>query len=201
MFGVLLLVACEKIINTAISTDSVTQNGLKPLSGRTLRVVLREPAVQIDVLFNDTHIRFEPVTQSIFEPKGGMTVAEPNCTLTVANISELCTIMATPNMDLPINGDKDVAYQTQQLIAGFDPDVIGKLQPIIGLPLASQLANIIGGIRQNFAKPSQNSFYQDQQTYEQLKQQLHNLQLEIAQQQEKLDKIKSEQQQLRESGT
>lgn len=201
MLSVLLLVACEKIINTAISTDSVTQNGLKRLSGKTLRMVLREPAIQIDVLFNDTHIRFEPVTQSIFEPKGGMTVAEPNCTLTVANISELFAVMATPNIDLPIDGDKDVVYQTQQLIAGFNPDVIGKLQPIIGLPLASQLANIMGGMRQNFIKTGQNGVYQDQHTHEQLKQQLHNLQLEIAQQQAKLDKIKAEQQQWRESGT
>ena len=58
MFTVLLLAGIEKVVNLAIATDSITQAGLQPLSGKVLRLVMAEPAIEFDTIFNDDHIRF-----------------------------------------------------------------------------------------------------------------------------------------------
>lgn len=72
MFVVLGLVALEKVINTAIKSDPITKMGLSELSGETLQIALKQPNLSFNVLFNEQHIRFEPVfTETIFEAKFG----------------------------------------------------------------------------------------------------------------------------------
>jgi ubiquinone biosynthesis protein UbiJ len=51
MFIVLLLAGIEKVVNLAIATDSITQAGLQPLSGKVLRLVMAEPAIEFDTIF------------------------------------------------------------------------------------------------------------------------------------------------------
>ena len=47
MFTVLLLAGIEKVVNLAIATDPITQAGLQPLSGKVLRLVMAEPAIEL----------------------------------------------------------------------------------------------------------------------------------------------------------
>lgn len=62
MLTVLLLAAAEKLINIAIGSDEITQAGLLPLAGKVLRLNIATPKIQVDILFNHEHLRFEPVT-------------------------------------------------------------------------------------------------------------------------------------------
>lgn len=207
MFTVLLLAGIEKVVNLAIVTDPITQAGLQPLSGKVLRLVMAEPAIEFDTIFNDDHIRFEPVTVDVFEPKGSAVVSKPDCIVKVDNPVHLLNLMGDPQGNLPIEGDYKVLMQVKQLIAGFDPDIIGKLQPIIGVPLASQLHQWLDGVKQVVATPAKQVFADiveiadwqvkpNGQGYDErddLKQQLLKLRADIEREQARLDAIKAEQ--------
>ncbi|VXB09746.1 conserved hypothetical protein [Enhydrobacter sp. AX1] len=207
MFTVLLLAGIEKVVNLAIATDPITQAGLQPLSGKVLRLVMAEPAIEFDTIFNDDHIRFEPVTVDVFEPKGSAVVSKPDCIVTVDNPAHLLHMMGEPEGNLPIKGDYKVLMQVKQLMAGFDADIIGKLQPIIGVPLASQLHQWLDGIKQVVATPAKQVFADiveiadwqvkpNGQGYDErddLKQQLLKLRADIEREQARLDAIKAEQ--------
>ena len=207
MFTVLLLAGIEKVVNLAIATDPITQAGLQPLSGQVLRLVMAEPAIEFDTIFNDDHIRFEPVTVDVFEPKGSAVISEPDCVVKVDNPVHLLNLMGDPQGNLPIEGDYKVLMQVKQLMAGFDADIIGKLQPIIGVPLASQLHQWLDGIKQVVATPAKQVFADiveiadwqvkpNGQGYDErddLKQQLLKLRADIEREQARLDAIKAEQ--------
>lgn len=207
MFTVLLLAGIEKVVNLAIATDPITQAGLQPLSGKVLRLVMAEPAIEFDTIFNDDHIRFEPVTVDVFEPKGSAVVSKPDCIVKVDNPVHLLNLMGDPQGNLPIEGDYKVLMQVKQLVAGFDPDIIGKLQPLIGLPMASQLHQWLDGIKQVVATPAKQVFADiveiadwqvkpNGQGYDErddLKQQLLKLRADIEREQARLDAIKAEQ--------
>lgn len=207
MFTVLLLAGIEKVVNLAIATDPITQAGLQPLSGKVLRLMMTEPAIEFDTIFNDDHIRFEPVTVDVFEPKGSAVVSKPDCVVKVDNPVHLLNLMGDPQGNLPIEGDYKVLMQVKQLVAGFDPDIIGKLQPIIGVPLASQLHQWLDGIKQVVATPAKQVFADiveiadwqvkpNGQGYDErddLKQQLLKLRADIEREQARLDAIKAEQ--------
>ena len=207
MFTVLLLAGLEKVINTALVVDPITQAGLQSLSGKTMRLVMKEPALEFDTIFNDDHIRFEPMTVDVFEPKGSAVVSKPDCIVTVDNPAHLLHMMGEPEGNLPIKGDYKVLMQVKQLMAGFDADIIGKLQPIIGVPLASQLHQWLDGIKQVVATPAKQVFADiveiadwqvkpNGQGYDErddLKQQLLKLRADIEREQARLDAIKAEQ--------
>ena len=144
MLSVLALVAFEKAANLALAADPITQQGIAPLSGKTLRLVLQSPPVSVDTIFNDDHIRFEPVVTPIFEPKGGQaSVATPDCTVTARDITQLLYLMGRPEGNLPIQGDYKILAQVKRLLAGFEPDIVDRLQPVIGVSLASQLTLLL----------------------------------------------------------
>lgn len=207
MFTVLLLAGLEKVINTALTVDPITQAGLQSLSGKTMRLVMKEPPLEFDTIFNDDHIRFEPVTVDVFEPKGSAVVSKPDCVVKVDNPVHLLNLMGEPQGNLPIEGDYKVLMQVKQLVAGFDPDIIGKLQPIIGVPLASQLHQWLDGVKQVVATPAKQVFADiveiadwqvkpNGQGYDErddLKQQLLKLRADIEREQARLDAIKAEQ--------
>ncbi|ELA08336.1 hypothetical protein MOMA_07231 [Moraxella macacae 0408225] len=159
MLAVLSLVVIEKIINVAIASDPITQLNLQVLTGKTLRIVIGEPRLKIDVLFNEKRIRFEPVLQksAIFESKAEGLAHHlpnlPNATIFAKNLADLFTQIRQNSLSkypkiYPDEFDPNEEAETQflaeveQLLANFEPDIIAKLQPLIGLPLASQLANL-----------------------------------------------------------
>lgn len=177
MLTVLLLTGVEKLVNLAIRSDEITQAGLVPLSGKVLRLTLQVPALNIDILFNDNHLRFEPVVApSVFEPRGyqpngdgdersrasaalaSLGHSAPDCTIKVANIAELLNLMRSTEGNLPIEGDYKVLMQLKQLLAGFDPDVAGQLEPLIGVPLASQLNLLIRHLKATLRHTAKHTF-------------------------------------------
>lgn len=168
MLIVLLLAGAEKLINIAIASDEITQAGLAPLAGKVLRLNMVMPEIHLDILFNHERLRFEPVTtESVFEPNGNPSDerqradidmarighSSPDCTITVDSPAQLLNLMRDTEGNLPIAGDYKVLVQLKQLVAGFDPDVAGQLEPLIGRPMAGQLQLLIsqlkGGLRHN----------------------------------------------------
>ena len=167
MLTVLLLAGAEKLINIAIASDEITKAGLAPLAGKVLRLNMGTPDVSLDVLFTDKRLRFEPVmSESVFEESGSMNerqkasldksrigYSRPDCIITVDNPAQLLNLIRGTDGNLPIAGDYKVLMQLKQLVAGFDPDVAGQLEPFIGKPMASQLHLLIsqlkGGWRHN----------------------------------------------------
>lgn len=165
MLTVLLLAGAEKLINVALMSDEITQAGLEPLAGKVLRLDMAVPELHLDVIFNHKRLRFEPVTTpSVFEPRGSTNNSNsdnlderaqadldmarighssPDCVITVDNPAQLLNLMREAKGNLPIKGDYRVLMQLKQLVAGFDPDIAGQLEPLIGKPMASQLQLLI----------------------------------------------------------
>ncbi|MGP4716598.1 ubiquinone biosynthesis accessory factor UbiJ [Psychrobacter sp. T6-6] len=172
MLTVLLLAGAEKLINIAIASDEITKAGLAPLAGKVLRLNMGMPDIDLDVLFSHERLRFEPVmTESVFEPSGQMSERQrasmerarfghsrPDCTITVDNPAQLLNLMRGAEGNLPIAGDYKVLMQLKQLVAGFDPDVAGQLEPLIGKPMASQLHLLISQLKGTWRHNAKRAF-------------------------------------------
>ncbi|CAN6960105.1 MULTISPECIES: hypothetical protein [Psychrobacter] len=172
MLTVLLLAGAEKLINLAIASDEITKSGLAPLAGKVLRLNIAMPEIRLDILFTHERLRFEPVTtDSVFEPSGRMNERQqasmerarighsrPDCTITVDNPAQLLNLMRGTEGNLPIAGDYKVLMQLKQLVAGFDPDVAGQLEPFIGKPMASQLHLLISQLKGSWRHSAKRAF-------------------------------------------
>lgn len=233
MITVFLLAGAEKLINIAIASDEITKAGLAPLAGKVLRLDMALPEIHLDILFNHERLRFEPVTTaSVFEPRGGASSDDeraradaelarightsPDCTITVDNPAQLLNLIRGAEGNLPIAGDYTVLMQLKQLIAGFDPDVAGQLEPIIGKPMASQLQLLIKQLKWSLRHTAKRAFNDvsiwanevagtnepdpiDQAEVNDLKQQLLKLRADIEREEARLMAIKVEQAKLRNS--
>ena len=172
MLTVLLLAGAEKLINLAIASDEITKSGLAPLAGKVLRLNMAMPEIRLDILFTHERLRFEPVTtDSVFEQSGAMNEhqqasmerarighSRPDCTITVDNPAQLLNLMRGTEGNLPIAGDYKVLMQLKQLVAGFDPDVAGQLEPFIGKPMASQLHLLISQLKGSWRHSAKRAF-------------------------------------------
>lgn len=172
MLTVLLLAGAEKLINLAIASDEITKSGLAPLAGKVLRLNMAMPDIRLDILFTHERLRFEPVTtESVFEQIGAMNEhqqasmerarighSRPDCTITVDNPAQLLNLMRGAEGNLPIAGDYKVLMQLKQLVAGFDPDVAGQLEPFIGKPMASQLHLLISQLKGSWRHSAKRAF-------------------------------------------
>ena len=234
MITVFLLAGAEKLINIAIASDEITKAGLAPLAGKVLRLDMALPEIHLDILFNHERLRFEPVTTaSVFEPRGGDSSSNderarvdaelarighssPDCTITVDNPAQLLNLIRGAEGNLPIAGDYTVLMQLKQLIAGFDPDVAGQLEPIIGKPMASQLQLLIKQLKWSLRHTAKRAFNDvsiwanevagtnepdptDKAEANDLKQQLLKLRADIEREEARLMAIKVEQAKLRNS--
>ena len=224
MLTVLLLAGAEKLINLAIASDEITKAGLVPLAGKVLRLNMGTPEVNLDVLFSEERLRFEPVTtKSVFEQSGNMTERQkaslarsrlghsrPDCIITVDNPAQLLNLMRGTEGNLPIEGDYRVLMQLNQLVAGFDPDVAGQLEPFIGKPMASQLHLLISQLKGSWRHSAKRAFNDvsdwandvagnsapdpvDVTEVNELKQQLLKLRADVEREEAKLAAIKEEQ--------
>lgn len=229
MLTVLLLTGAEKLINIAIGSDEITKTGLAPLTGKVLRLKMAMPELQFDILFNHEHVRFEPVTTShIFEAQSNSNnysnderrqamktsarigYSIPDCTLNVDNPAQLLNLMRSAEGNLPIAGDYKVLMQIKQLVAGFDPDIAGQLEPLIGKPMASQLQLLISQLKRSFGDNAKRAFGdvsdwaneiagngapdpEDKAQSDELKQQLLKLRADVEREEARLQAIKAEQ--------
>lgn len=230
MLTVLLLAGAEKLINVALMSDEITQAGLEPLAGKVLRLNMAMPELHLDVIFNHKRLRFEPVTTpSVFEPRGGDPLDEreqadmemarlghsqPDCIITVDNPAQLLNLLREPKGNLPIEGDYKVLMQLKQLVAGFDPDIAGQLEPLIGKPMASQLQLVITQLKWGLRHSGKRVFDDvtdwandiagtsepdpiDKAEVNDLKQQLLKLRADVEREQAKLTALRMEQARLR----
>ena len=229
MLTVLLLAGAEKLINMAIGSDEITKAGLAPLSGKVLRLNMAMPELQCDILFNHEHVRFEHVTTNhVFEAQSDTNhfdndegkqasktsarigYSVPDCTLTVDNPAQLLNLMRSAEGNLPIAGDYKVLMQIKQLVAGFDPDIAGHLEPLIGKPMASQLQLLISQLKRSFGENAKRAFGdvsdwaneiagsgapnpEDKAQSNELKQQLLTLRADVEREEARLQAIKAEQ--------
>jgi len=232
MLTVLLLAGAEKLINVALMSDEITQAGLEPLAGKVLRLNMAVPELHLDVIFNHKRLRFEPVTiPSVFEPRGGDPLDEraqadmdmtrlghskPDCIVTVDNPAQLLNLMRDAKGNLPIEGDYKVLMQLKQLIAGFDPDIAGQLEPLIGKPMASQLQLLITQLKWSLRHSGKRVFDDvtdwandiagtsepdptDKAEVNDLKQQLLKLRADVEREEAKLSALRMEQARLRQN--
>ena len=230
MLTVLLLAGAEKLINVALMSDEITQAGLEPLAGKVLRLNMAMPELHLDVIFNHKRLRFEPVTTpSVFEPRGGDPLDEreqadmemarlghsqPDCIITVDNPAQLLNLLREPKGNLPIEGDYKVLMQLKQLVAGFDPDIAGQLEPLIGKSMASQLQLLITQLKWGLRHSGKRVFDDvtdwandiagtsepdpiDKAEVNDLKQQLLKLRADVEREQAKLTALRMEQARLR----
>jgi ubiquinone biosynthesis protein UbiJ len=230
MLTVLLLAGAEKLINVALMSDEITQAGLEPLAGKVFRLNMAMPELHLDVIFNHKRLRFEPVTTpSVFEPRGGDPLDEreqadmemarlghsqPDCIITVDNPAQLLNLLREPKGNLPIEGDYKVLMQLKQLVAGFDPDIAGQLEPLIGKPMASQLQLLITQLKWGLRHSGKRVFDDvtdwandiagtsepdpiDKAEVNDLKQQLLKLRADVEREQAKLTALRMEQARLR----
>lgn len=222
MLTVLLLAGAEKLINMAIASDEITKAGLAPLAGKVLRLNMAMPEIQIDVVFNHERLRFEPVsTDSVFEPTGDERLqanidrarlghSASDCVINVDNPAQLLNLMRGAEGNLPISGDYKILMQLKLLVAGFDPDVAGQLEPIIGKPLASQLHLLISQLKGSVRSNAKRAFDDvsdwandvagasapdpiDKAKADDLKQQLLKLRADVEREEARLAAIKAEQ--------
>ena len=224
MLTVLLLAGAEKLINLAIASDEITKSGLAPLAGKVLRLNMKSPEIDLDVLFTHERLRFEPVTtDNVFEPSGRMSERQkasmerarighsrPDCIITVDNPAQLLNLMRGTEGNLPIAGDYKVLMQLKQLVAGFDPDVAGQLEPFIGKPMASQLHLLISQLKGSWRHSAKRAFNDvsdwandvagnsvpdpvELEEVNDLKQQLLKLRSDVEREEAKLAAIKEEQ--------
>ena len=227
MLTVLLLAGAEKLINFAIASDEITKAGLAPLAGKVLRLNMGVPDINLDILFTDERLRFEPVTiDSVFEPSGQMDERQkasmerarmghsrPDCSITVDNPAQLLNLMRGTEGNLPISGDYKVLMQLKQLVAGFDPNVAGQLEPFIGKPMASQLYLLISQLKGSWRHSAKQAFDDvsdwandvagnsltdpaEMTEVNDLKQQLLKLRADVEREEARLAAIKDEQTQL-----
>ena len=172
MLTILLLAGAEKLINFAIASDEITKAGLAPLAGKVLRLNMAMPEIDLDILFTHERLRFEPVTtENVFETNGHMDERQkasmerarighsrPDCIITVDNPAQLLNLMRGTEGNLPIAGDYKVVMQLKQLVAGFDPDIAGQLEPLIGKPMASQLHLLISQLKGSWRHSAKRAF-------------------------------------------
>ena len=228
MLTVLLLAGAEKLVNIAIGSDEITKAGLAPLTGKVLRLNIAMPELRVDILFNHEHVRFEPVTTNhLFEAQAQTNDERiraskdrvrlghslPDCTLNVENFAQMLNLMRSAEGNLPIAGDYKVLMQIKQLVAGFDPDIAGQLEPLIGKPIASQLQLLISQLKRSFGENAKRTFGDvsdwaneiagngtpnpdDKAQSNELKQQLLKLRSDVEREEARLQAIKAEQSRL-----
>lgn len=203
MISVLALGLVERIINGALSTDPIAISHLNGLSGKTFRVIIANPSLSVDVLFCDDHVRFEPVSQSLFEPQGGISIL-PDCTLCAASPRELLTLMQNPSGNLPIKGDHKVLMQIKALSDDFSPDAFAQLENLIGKSgasyaymLSQEISPIVSPVIDSFKSiitgtiaPAQDSTLDD--AISQKKQELLRLQSDIEREQARLTALQNQ---------
>ncbi|WP_019672806.1 ubiquinone biosynthesis accessory factor UbiJ [Psychrobacter lutiphocae] len=175
MITVLLLTAVEKLINVAILSDQTTKAGLTDLTGKVLRLTMMTPKFNVDIHFHDDHIRFEPVKYSAYDlyetpndaqdersqawqQYAAIGNIQPDCTIKVDNIAELLNLMRDAGGNLPIEGDYKILMHLKQLIAGFNPDIAGQLEPLIGSSLSMQLDLLIKFLKGNVSHSAKHAF-------------------------------------------
>lgn len=164
MIATLALAAFERLLNDWIDLDAATRLGFDQLAGslenptvKLLRVVIDTPSLSVDVLFDHGRVRLSPTalgqsetpTVSVFEQRPydkKLAPVQATTTLHVAHLVALAKLIgakAGSTGNLPIQGDMSLLQALQKIMAQAEPDIAGKLAPLIGDMPAQQLGTFL----------------------------------------------------------
>ncbi|GAC1373386.1 MAG: hypothetical protein NVS3B3_08830 [Aquirhabdus sp.] len=178
MIATLALAAFERLLNDWIDLDAATRLGFDQLAGsvdnpmvKMLRVVIDSPNLSVDVLFDHGRVRLSPTalgqpetpTVSVFEQRPYDKKFSPvNATTTLhvphlVALAKLIGAKAGSTGNLPIQGDMSLLQALQKIMAQAEPDIAGKLAPLIGDMPAQQIGT--------FMKQGQDALKQASKTF------------------------------------
>ena len=178
MIATLALAAFESLLNDWIDLDAATRLGFDQLAGnasnptaKLLRVVIDAPSLSVDVLFDHGRVRLSPTalgqpetpTSSVFEQRPydkKFSPVKATTTLHVPHLVALAKLIgakAGSTGNLPIQGDMSLLQALQKIMALAEPDIAGKLAPLIGDMPAQQVGNLL--------KQGQDAFKQSSKTF------------------------------------
>ena len=178
MITTLALAAFERLLNDWIDLDAATRLSFDQLAGnldtpsdKVLRIVIDAPNLSVDVLFDQGRVRLAPTalgqaeTQapSVFEQRPYDKNRAPIAATTTLHVPHLVALAklvgakAGNTGNIPIQGDMSLLQSLQKIIAQAEPDIAGKLAPLIGDMPAQQIGQ--------FLKQSQDAFKQTSKTF------------------------------------
>jgi len=160
MIAILALAAFERLLNDWVDLDAATRLGFNQLahpSAKLLRVVIDTPNLSVDVVFDEGRIRLSPTalgqsetpTISVFEQRPydkQFAPIQATTTLHVPHLIALAKLIgakAGSTGNLPIQGDMSLLQAIQKVMAQAEPDIAGKLAPLIGDMPAQQIGTFL----------------------------------------------------------
>ncbi len=164
MIATLALAAFERLLNDWIDLDAATRLGFDQLAGsidspstKLLRIVIDAPNLSVDTLFDHGRVRLSPTalgqaetqTPSVFEQRPydkKLAPIQATTTLHVPHLVALAKLIgakAGHTGNIPIQGDMSLLQALQQIMALAEPDIAGKLAPLIGDMPAQQIGQFL----------------------------------------------------------
>jgi ubiquinone biosynthesis protein UbiJ len=164
MITTLALAAFERLLNDWIDLDAATRFGFDQLAGKlnkpsdkVLRIVIDTPNLSVDVLFDQGCVRLSPTalgqaetkTLSIFEQRPYDKKLAPITATTTLHVPHLIALAklvgakAGDTGNIPIQGDMSLLQSLQKIIENAEPDIAGKLAPLIGDMPAQQISQFL----------------------------------------------------------
>lgn len=178
MITTLALAAFERLLNDWIDLDAATRLSFDQLAGdlgkpsdKLLRIVIDAPNLSVDVLFDQGRVRLAPTalgqadshTPSVFEQRPYDKKLAPISATTTLHVPHLVALAklvgakAGETGNIPIQGDMSLLQTLQKIMAQAEPDIAGKLVPLIGDMPAEQIGR--------FLKHGQNALKQTSKTF------------------------------------
>jgi ubiquinone biosynthesis protein UbiJ len=164
MITTLALAAFERLLNDWIDLDAATRLSFNQMAGnldkpsdKVLRIVIDAPNFSVDVLFDQGRVRLSPTalgqldrqTPSIFEQRPYDKNHAPIAATTTLHVPHLIALAklvgakAGETGNIPIQGDMSLLQSLQKIMAQAEPDIAGKLAPLIGDMPAQQLGQFL----------------------------------------------------------
>lgn len=178
MITTLALAAFERLLNDWIDLDAATRLSFDQLAGnldqpsdKLLRIVIDAPNLSVDVLFDQGRVRLAPTalgqaetqTASVFEQRPYDKKLAPISATTTLHVPHLVALAklvgakAGQTGNIPIQGDMSLLQTLQKVMAQAEPDIAGKLAPLIGDMPAQQIGQ--------FLKHGQDALQQTSKTF------------------------------------
>lgn len=116
-----ILAGIERGVNHVITHSLDTQSHLALLTGKALHVILLKPNIELNLVFEESGVRFEPVLQDIFEPQGGYKPRNDG-TLTLVDLTDFIDFIQSPLQTITTiyHGDIKTLEQFHALCQSFD---------------------------------------------------------------------------------
>jgi len=130
----------EAALNRGLALDPDTPRRLRPLSGRSLGVVLTDPPLRLRVGFSDSGLTLAR------EPEEAAP-ADATLEATLAALVGLALSRGERSQDVGFRGDVGVIQEVRRLFGELDVDLEEQLAAVTGDVVAHQVGNAVRGGR------------------------------------------------------